>query len=184
MTSDAQRAWQSVYNKAYREEHAERLRAAQQDYRATNAEALKARSHAYYEKNKERLKARTRARQLANFDADAAQRKQRREANLARYRQYGRDHYTANKHDYLARATARKEHVKVATPPWADPAATAEVYALAQFVQGITGHPYHVDHVVPLRGKTVCGLHVHWNLQVLPGEENLAKRNKLLCEVA
>jgi len=47
----------------------------------------------------------------------------------------------------------------------------------------VTGVQHHVDHVVPLRGDTVCGFHVWNNLRVIPAYENIAKGNKLIEEL-
>ena len=53
-----------------------------------------------------------------------------------------------------------------------------DFYWLAKDLFAVTGEAYHVDHIVPLQGKNVCGLHVPWNLQVLPADINLSKGNK------
>ena len=55
-----------------------------------------------------------------------------------------------------------------------------DLYVQARRLTKITGERYVVDHIVPLRGDEVCGLHVPWNLRVITQEENLKKSNKLV----
>jgi hypothetical protein len=68
------------------------------------------------------------------------------------------------------------------TPPWADHEKIREIYDAALKLQAETGIAHHVDHVIPLQGKLVSGLHVENNLQVLPWHENITKRNRFEVE--
>lgn len=77
-------------------------------------------------------------------------------------------------------AAARYVNRLQATPKWltaAQKQRTLEIYAATQHLQELTATVYHVDHIVPLCGETVCGLHVWWNLQPLTERDNLLKRN-------
>lgn len=64
-----------------------------------------------------------------------------------------------------------------ATPVWADAEIIGALYRLARcYIDA--GIDCHVDHIVPLQSKSVCGLHVQANLQLLPGRDNIVKGNR------
>lgn len=66
-----------------------------------------------------------------------------------------------------------------ATPKWADKEQIASIYAERDRLNALGGDdPFAVDHIYPLQGKTVCGLHVPSNLRVIKRSENSAKGNK------
>jgi hypothetical protein len=70
-----------------------------------------------------------------------------------------------------------------ATPKWLTKEHLKEIevfYIKAKELEEIDNIKRHVDHIVPLQGEIVSGLHVPWNLRVITAEENLKKGNKLI----
>lgn len=99
-----------------------------------------------------------------------------RESRLAKIREYKK----VNRSATLAAARERKQKVRVATPPWLTSSQKAQIVSVYKHARDCflcTGERYDVDHIIPLRGENVCGLHVPWNLQVLPSDVNRAKWN-------
>lgn len=110
----------------------------------------------------------------------------KRAAYRAAWVRANRDRVLAAKRRWKARnaawaaAWARKRAARLhrATPWWLSPEQHAQMEAV--YVEASRRGPdWHVDHIIPLNGKTVCGLHVPWNLQLLPAVENMRKGNRL-----
>jgi len=122
-------------------------------------------------------------RRFANMTPEQAERvraKQRAwfKANRDKDRANMRAWFKANRDKDRAYVRARDASKLRATPAWADKNAILAVYAEAERLTRETGIPHHVDHIVPLKSKVVCGLHVHWNLRAIPAVENIRKNNR------
>ena len=127
--------------------------------------AAKAAGQRYYEKNRALVIARAAYRPTEEKQAHRNAYKQR------------------NVDGVLADNSVRKRRHREATPPWLmaeQKLALKKLYLHAREMTKLTGERYVVDHIVPLRGETVCGLHVPWNLRVITQDENLKKSNKLV----
>lgn len=96
------------------------------------------------------------------------------ERNREKLKAYQRRHYRENKALYRAKDARYRAAKLKATPLWAD------LEAIKQFYMACPPG-FHVDHIIPLQGKTVCGLHVLENLQYLPAKDNLSKGNRYVA---
>lgn len=104
------------------------------------------------------------------------------ERNPGKALEYGRKWRQANPDAVRFHANKRRTRKINATPGWSDTEweqfFIKEIYHLAKIREEVTGHLYHVDHIVPLKSDLVCGLHCSSNLQLLPAAENISKSNR------
>jgi hypothetical protein len=144
----------SEQSRLWREKNREKVRSIKRAYYRANETDRKhqaARARKWLEENREKSRAAT-ARWRRNNLAKAAAAQQRRRANR------------------LQR-----------TPAWANHDKIVQFFVKARELTEQTGIAHEVDHIYPLQGKTVSGLHVETNLRVIPKNENRAKGARLLA---
>lgn len=101
----------------------------------------------------------------------ARENKDKRRVSVNLWRSKNRDWCAINRAE-------RERFIRDATPQWADHNKIKAIYLAAKAATDTTGVIHSVDHIIPLRGQLVCGLHIHSNMQVLTASENSRKSNR------
>jgi len=151
----------------YRKENKETVQASQLRFRQENKEKVRKWGQEYYIKNKERIR---------DYHLEYVT------ANRQELYQKNREWKKKNRGACNAAEARRRAQKIQATPAWADQAAIKSLYEEAKRLQDLLGIEFHIDHVLPLQGELVCGLHVETNLQVVPATLNMKKSNKFKVE--
>lgn len=142
-------------------------------WRYNNLERSRYHRRKYKSTHSEHVKAVNRIRVLARHDEVVAKQREWAKANPERVREIAKRWRDRNPGNWVKRRLAQ------VTPPWTSSTQIKSVYAQAAKLSRATGEKIDVDHIYPLQGKTVCGLHTPANLRPLKRSENRAKGNKL-----
>lgn len=157
--------------KKYRENRKNEKSEYDRKRRSEKLESILEVARTYYKKVKNENKYKERIKKYKNLNRDKINERERKNAK--------------NRRGVIASKAAKKRAIKKkACPKWLSKEQHEEIkyfYKLANEISWLfEGEKLHVDHIVPLCGRDVCGLHVPWNLQIIPAKQNLKKSNKLL----
>ena len=182
---------QKELSRRYREAHGEEFKEYQRQWYHDNKESANSTRRRYRENNPKKIK-------------------QIRDTNNKKFRKanpsYGGDWFRSNpekskeysKKDYARKSRAnwrknnkghlnyltrkRQKRIKIATPIWANQNNIRQIYIKSAQRSLNEKLEYHVDHIIPIQNKLVCGLHVPENLQIILKKENLSKGNKFTLD--
>jgi hypothetical protein len=126
----------------------------------------------YCRANRDKYPRKNYADPYAKSEARKAKAKQRYEKNKENVLEQSKQYYKLHRAKYLTKSRSRRNHMeKYATPTWINFDQLNDIYLKCP-------DGWHVDHIIPIKNRNVCGLNVPWNLQYLRASDNLSKRNK------
>jgi uncharacterized Zn finger protein (UPF0148 family) len=138
----------------------------------------RAQSKEWYAKNRARKIASSAKRQKEKLAEVLDKHRVWRNANPERQKKYARKYYDSHRVEHNVKMAKRRAAKLQATPLWADGTVIKFLYATSRYLSLVSGEEWRVDHVVPLKGAHVCGLHTPHNLRVVPASINRRKHNK------
>lgn len=166
-------------DRKYRLQNKDKITSTNKKYYEKNKSTILDQKKEYYEENKDSILSYKAEYHIKNSEIIIEKKKLYRQINPEVYRIWANE----NKDKIAAYAALRRARKLQATPKWLSEDQLSEIsfyYWLCNLMSEDNDVKYHVDHIVPLQGKDVCGLHVPWNLQILEASENIRKSNKLL----
>ena len=166
-----------IEKRQYHHANKELINKKKKEYRLSNLEKVKQQSKDFYYKNREKLLQDNKAWHALHKDEKRAYDKIYNAANKERKKSVSAAWKRQNKAKVSAYNRQRKLLKMKAMPPWANKSEIESFYKTADALAMHTGDFYHVDHIVPLKSKLVCGLHCPANLRVVTQLENLQKGN-------
>ena len=157
-------------------------------WKLSNKERVLENSRRWKLENKDKVREYCRKRRKKNPDKirenNRVANKKLRDKNPERYKEVQREankNWVENNRGIVNAKNAKRHATKLkATPKWANMDKIKLFYIEAARLTKETGIKHHVDHIIPLQGRNICGLHVENNLQILTAYENCSKSNKLL----
>lgn len=156
----------------------EKAKKTRREWREANSERMKEKVSEYQLRNKDHLSAMAKIWQSKNKDKLLEKAKRYRERNKEKVLANGRAWRQKNRHKVNAKKSARIANQKKAKPKWADQNKIVEIYKYAKQMTENSGEQWHVDHIVPVNSKVVCGLHCEDNLRAILGKKNQSKSNR------
>lgn len=145
-------------------------------YRTMNRDVVRANQLVWREAHRDQLREYARQNRVLNGERVRNQNRASRSRHVDTVREANKEWRNENRGKVAALKAAYRASKIQRTPVWADKTAILEVYDLAQSMRKL-GIDCHVDHIIPLRGKKVSGLHVGGNLQIVLAIDNLKKWN-------